>query len=81
MVWTEAPTWAKAVGNSYSPGPKVTAPVVDSTQYSESLRVSQPLWGRLGATRSMGSIVNAHSAARKGGGRDARSKVIAVAMT
>ena len=31
MAWTEAPALAKAAGNSYSPRPTATAPVVDST--------------------------------------------------
>ena len=31
MAWTEVPALAKAAGNSYSPRPTATAPVVDST--------------------------------------------------
>jgi len=36
MARIEAPAGAKAAGNSYSPEPVVTAPVVDSTGGSEA---------------------------------------------
>jgi hypothetical protein len=43
MARIEAPAGAKAAGNSYSPEPVVTAPVVDSTE-GRQLVVTGPLF-------------------------------------
>jgi len=39
MARIEAPAGAKAAGNSHSPEPEVTAPVVDSTGLGENPQV------------------------------------------